>query len=235
MLAATVRDPSRSGPGAGLTTRVVVVGAESTGTTTIAGLLAQHYATRGGTWAVTQCVEEYGREYTRLKWDSNPGADLVDLVWNTDDFGAIGVEQTRREEAAARAGSPVLICDTDAFATAIWERRYLRSGSRSHQPWTRVPPRAVYLVTDHEGVEWHDDGPREGDLGVREAMTAWFIEAFTAAGHSWVLLTGSLSERLDTAIRSIDPLLPTAHGSVSRYMVRGSNRGCDGGLQPVRA
>ncbi|MEZ0358917.1 AAA family ATPase [Mycobacterium sp. SA01] len=192
---------------AGLTTRVVTVGAESTGTTTLSRLLTEHYAARGGAWASTQCVEEYGREYTRLKWDGSSGSELVDLVWTVDDFDAIGREQTRREEAAAAAGSPVLFCDTDAFATSVWERRYLGSAARTGQPWTRVPPRAVYLVTDHEEVEWHDDGMREGDLRIREAMTGWFVDALTAAGHSWVLLTGSLSERLDVATRTIDPLL----------------------------
>lgn len=190
---------------AGLTTRVVVLGAESTGTTTIAQRLAAHYATRGGVWAVTQCVEEYGREYTALKWAANPGAELDELVWTAEDFDVIGPEQTRREEAAARAGSPLLICDTDAFATAIWKRRYL--GDPSGGAWTQVPPRAVYLVTDHEGVPWHDDGMREGDLAVRAAMTGWFIDALTAAGHSWVLLTGTLEQRLDIAIRTVDPLL----------------------------
>ncbi|GAA2771395.1 AAA family ATPase [Mycolicibacterium pallens] len=192
---------------AGLTTRVVLVGAESTGTTTLSRLLSEHYAARGGSWALTHCVEEYGREYTRLKWDGSSGSELVDLVWTVDDFDAIGREQTRREEAAAAVGSPVLICDTDAFATSIWERRYLGSAARVGQPWAGVAPRAVYLVTDHEGVEWHDDGMREGDLRIREAMTGWCIDALTVAGHSWVLLTGSLSERLDIAIRTIDPLL----------------------------
>ncbi|WEV31858.1 hypothetical protein [Mycolicibacterium fortuitum] len=47
-------------------------------------------------------------------------------------------------------GSPILICDTDAFATAIRKRRYL--GDASGGPWTEVPPRAVCLLTDHEGV-----------------------------------------------------------------------------------
>ncbi|WP_445166982.1 AAA family ATPase [Mycolicibacterium sp. Dal123E01] len=192
---------------AGLVTRIVVVGAESTGTTTLSRQLAQHYAARGGSWALTQCVEEYGREYTQLKWDGVPSAPLRDLVWTAADFDAIGPEQTRREEAAAAAGSPVLICDTDAFATAVWERRYLGAAARIGQPWTHVPPRAVYLVTDHNGVDWHEDGMREGDLQIREAMTGWFIEALTAAGHSWVLLTGSLSERVDVAIRTINPLL----------------------------
>jgi HTH-type transcriptional repressor of NAD biosynthesis genes len=46
-----------------------------------------------------------------------------------------------------------------------------------------------------------------GDLAVRASMTAWFTEAHTAEGHSRVLLTGMLQERLDIAIRTIDPLL----------------------------
>ncbi|WP_167106426.1 AAA family ATPase [Mycobacterium sp. DL592] len=192
---------------AGLATRVVVVGAESTGTTTIARLLAEHYRARGGVWASTQCVEEYGREYTQLKWERSPGVPLDELVWTTEDFDVIGAEQTSREEMAAREGSTVLICDIDAFATAIWERRYLGTLARTGQPWTQVPPRAVYLVTDHEGVPWDDDGMREGDLPVRATMTGWFIDALTAAGHSWVLLTGSLTERVGIAVRTIDPLL----------------------------
>lgn len=192
---------------AGLTTRVVVVGAESTGTSTIAGLLADHYAARGGPWSATRCVGEYGRDYTLLKWDRTPGADLVELNWGTEDFDLIAVEQSRREEAAARIGSPVLICDTDAVATAVWERRYLGADARAGQPWTRVGPGAVYLVTDHEGVPWHDDGLREGDLAIRAAMTGWFIDTLTAAGHSWVLLSGSLHQRLDLAIRTVDPLI----------------------------
>lgn len=99
----------------------------------------------------------------------------------------------------------MLICDTDAFATAIWKRRYL--GDASGGAWTAVPPRAVYLVTDHDGVPWHDDGMREGDLSGRAAMTAWFIDALTAAGQSWVLLTGTLEQRLDVALTTIEPLL----------------------------
>jgi NadR type nicotinamide-nucleotide adenylyltransferase len=192
---------------AGLAVRIVVVGAESTGTTTIANLLTKHYRARGGCWAATQCVEEYGREYTELKWNSQPGTALDELVWETNDFDVIAAEQTRKETIAAECGSPVLICDTDAFATAIWERRYLSSAARSHQAWTAVAPRSVYLVTDHQGVQWHDDGLREGDLAVRKAMTNWFTDALTAAGHSWVLLTGSLPERLNNAIRTIDPFL----------------------------
>ena len=196
---------------AGLVTRVVVVGGESTGTTSVARALAAHYAARGGEWSNTRWVPEYGRAYTELKWAqvraSGEPVALTDVVWTTDDFDAVAAEQTRTEQVAARAGSPLLICDTDAFATAIWERRYLGDAARSGQPWIAVPPRAVYLVTDHVGAPWVDDGMREGDLDVRARMNRWFTDTLTAAGQSWVLLPGSLEDKVRLAVRTVDPLL----------------------------
>ncbi|WP_344959410.1 AAA family ATPase, partial [Actinomadura miaoliensis] len=50
-----------------LARRVVVVGAESSGTTTLARALAAHYAGRGGVWAATRWVPEYGRTYCEEK------------------------------------------------------------------------------------------------------------------------------------------------------------------------
>ncbi len=203
---------------AGLAVRVVVLGAESSGTTTLATALAGHYRRRGGVWLRTACVDEYGREFTVTKLAnarataSNHGRPLPgvdDLVWTADDFDEIGPEQTRREDAAAATGSPLLVCDTDAFATATWERRYLPDAQRALPDWaTRgLPRREVYLLTDHTGVPWDDDGLREGDLAVREAMTGWFVTALTAAGRSWVLLTGTPEQRLHLAVRITDRLL----------------------------
>jgi HTH-type transcriptional repressor of NAD biosynthesis genes len=200
---------------AGLTTRVVLIGAESTGTTTISRLLADHYRARGGVWARTQWVGEYGRDYTTIKWTrervSRPDLALDELEWTAEDFDIVAAEQTRLENAAAQAGSPLLVCDTDAFATAVWERRYLGARGRTGQPWaTGLPRRAVYLVTDHHGVPWVDDGLREGDQDIRAAMTGWFTDALTRAGESWVLVTGSLQQRLALAIRTTDLLLAQA-------------------------
>jgi HTH-type transcriptional repressor of NAD biosynthesis genes len=93
-------------------------------------MLAGAYRERGGVWARTAWVPEYGREYIELKWraaseaarlaGAQPPA-LGEIVWTTDDFDAVAREQTRRENQAAATGSPLLICDTDAFATAVWE------------------------------------------------------------------------------------------------------------------
>ena len=135
---------------------------------------------------------------------------LDEMVWNRDDFDRVATEQTAAEERAARAGSPVLICDTDAFATSIWERRYLGAQARTKPAWSQsplLPARQLYLLTDHHGVPWFDDGLREGDLAIRAAMTRWFADALTEAGHSWVLLTGTLSQRVALAVRTVDQML----------------------------
>lgn len=203
---------------AGLAVRVVVIGAESTGTSTIAGLLVGHYRRRGGVWARTRCVAEVGRDYTKTKWRQarsaaaavgRPEPALEELEWTAADFDAVAAEQTRQENAAAAAGSPLVVCDTDAFATFVWERRYLGGRARGLQPWATIglPRHDVYLLTSHAGVPWHDDGLREGDLTVRAAMTGWFAGALTAAGHSWVPLTGSIEDRLTLAVRVTDQML----------------------------
>jgi HTH-type transcriptional regulator, transcriptional repressor of NAD biosynthesis genes len=203
----------------GLAARVVVLGAESTGTTTIAGLLAEHYRSRGGAFGRAPCVGEHGRDYTAIKWDAAreraraaglPEPSLDEVTWDSGDFDTIGREQTRTEnEAACSSAAPLIVCDTDAFATSVWERRYLGAASRDRQPWatSELPFHDLYLLTSHEGVQWQDDGLREGDQAIRAAMTGWFAAALTRAGHSWVLLTGSAEDRLRLAIRSVDLVL----------------------------
>jgi HTH-type transcriptional regulator, transcriptional repressor of NAD biosynthesis genes len=76
-------------------------------------------------------------------------------------------------------------------------------------------------------VPWCDDGLREGDLAIRAAMTGWFTAALTAAGHSWVLLTGSIADRLDLAVRVTDSMLEdqARFGPASTDDVRASGSG----------
>lgn len=201
---------------AGLATRIVVLGSESTGTTTLSRALAAHYRARGGVWGRTQWVPEHGRDYAVARMDAarqawaqggrvGPEPDMGAVEWTSQDFATIAAEQTAMENTAAAKGSPVLVADTDAFATSVWERRYLGPDSFGSLKAATVdlPRHDVYLLTDHVGVPFTQDGTRDGEH-VREQMTGWFIEALTAAGHSWVLLTGTRRERLDLAARVTD-------------------------------
>ena len=180
--------------------RVVVVGAESTGTTTMAAALAEHYGT---SW-----VPEYGRELTARKLarlrERTPEATVFDVTWDSDDFRTVVREQQAAEDAAARTSGPLLICDTDARATAVWEERYLGSASEQVRAAARRP--ALYLLTDHRDVPFTDDGLRDG-----EHLRAWMTERFrgelAGCGVPVVELTGSHTERLARAVRACDDLL----------------------------
>ncbi|HVG43709.1 MAG TPA: AAA family ATPase, partial [Longimicrobium sp.] len=96
--------------------RVVLVGAEATGKTTLARALAARYR--------TEWVPEYGREH----WERRVAGLPLDgplPPWSSDEFRAIAAEQQRREDEAARRANRVLLCDTNAFATGTWHERYL--------------------------------------------------------------------------------------------------------------
>ncbi|MFC7758283.1 AAA family ATPase [Catellatospora bangladeshensis] len=195
------------------TRRVVVLGAESTGTTTMAAALAGHYAARGGAWADTRWVPEYGRELTERKLAAlraaDPGATVFGVTWDRADFTEVAREQSAAEDAAARAGSPLLVCDTDALATQVWEERYLGSSSPEVRAAARHPD--LYLLTSPAGVPFDDDGLRDGEH-LREWMTGRFREVLAASGVPVVELNGSHGARLRMAVEACDRLLSAGWG-----------------------
>lgn len=196
--------------------RVILVGSESTGKTTLAQQLVEEYRGRGGIWELTQWVPEYGREYTEILLqrqgviEADPDAEVHSAEWTAADFAAIAVEQQRMENEGAASGSPVLFCDTDAFATQLWERRYLGEGSTAAFDAVPVsPPRALYLVADLHGVPFEQDGIRDGE-DFRPRMQQWFVEELTARGEHWALVTGDQRERLGRSILLVDEVLDRA-------------------------
>jgi HTH-type transcriptional repressor of NAD biosynthesis genes len=172
--------------------RVCVLGAESTGTTTLAEALARHYGTP---W-----VPEYGREYCVAKWK-----DGYTSEWRTQEFVHIACEQSRREDDAARAANRVLICDTDAFATSLWHRRYLGCDAAELDAIGAARRADLYFLTGDE-IPFVQDGLRDG-AHVRHEMHEQFARALAATGRRFVLLRGCRDERLAAAIGQVDALL----------------------------
>ncbi|MEV6108968.1 AAA family ATPase [Streptomyces sp. NPDC051940] len=195
-----------------LARRVVVLGAESTGTTTLAQALAGHYRARGGVWASTEYVAEYGREFSERKLaDLGPGAVWTDVSFASEEFPLIAAEQQAREDRAARAGSPVLVCDTDAFATTVWHERYLGSPSAEVARIAARGRQHLWLLTDHAGVPFEDDGLRDGEE-LRPWMTERFRAELTRTGRRFQLVSGTPQARLTQAVAAVDGLLAEGWG-----------------------
>jgi NadR type nicotinamide-nucleotide adenylyltransferase len=182
--------------------RIVLIGAESTGKTTLCEALAAHYDT---VW-----VAEYGREHWENKIAAQNTTPGETPAWSDDEFIHIAEEQQRRENDAATRANRVLICDTNAFATATWFERY--AGTR-HPEVDAIGARDqvdLYLIPSPD-VPFVQDGVRDGEK-IREWMHDRFLELIRANGTPYVLITGAWDARLPQAIAAIDALL-ARHGA----------------------
>ena len=176
--------------------RVVLIGAESTGKTTLAQRLASHYR---AAW-----VPEYGREH----WEKKvAGLSMKDPLpnWTPDEFVHIATEQQRREETAAKESCRLLICDTNAFATGTWYERYY--GAR-HQLVDQIGEKSrtdLYLLASPD-VPFVQDGFRDGER-IRDWMHQRFLEQLIQLSPPFHVLSGGYEERFQEGVKAVDALI----------------------------
>jgi HTH-type transcriptional repressor of NAD biosynthesis genes len=171
--------------------RVCLLGAESTGKTTLAVQLAKHYD--------TICVSEYGREY------SERHRKKLGDVWSTWEFRHIAQMQAEREDKLAQRANGVLFCDTDVFTTACFHDAYMGCKDAELERLARSRRYDLYLLCGL-GVPfvqdgWRDDGPH------RAAMDAAYRDFLAEMGTPWIDLCGGYDDRLAQAVAVIDRLL----------------------------
>ena len=180
--------------------RVCFVGAESTGKTTLIRALSSRL---GHAW-----VPEYGRMYTIGKKAAGTNDD-----WSPADFVHIAAAQQALEDAlAATAEGPVLLCDTDALATVLWEERYLGSSSPETRTIAAARHYDLYVLCDPAGIPYEHDGIRE-----RADLRQWMHERFVTelrgrcqtTGEPWIEVSGDENERIAAVMTSI-----TAQGTL---------------------
>ncbi len=170
--------------------RICILGAESTGTTTLSQALAQ---------ALETCwVAEYGRDYSEVKLLRG------ETEWASDEFVQIAHEQNRREDEAARWANKILICDTNSFATCLWHRRYMGYENADVAKVAATHPPHLYLLTGDE-IPFVQDGLRDGEH-IRHEMHQWFEKALQQQAVPWKLLRGSPEARLRDALQAIREL-----------------------------
>lgn len=170
--------------------RICVLGVESSGTTTLARGLAEHYGTA---W-----VPEYGRHY----WE---GRCLTGTDWRTSEFVTIAKGQAAWEDALAARANRLLVCDTDPLATCVWHRRYLDVWSAAVEAIADARAYELYILTAPD-FGFVQDGTRDGEH-IRGAMHEWFVETLERKRKRWILVAGTREARLAKALAAIEPLV----------------------------
>ena len=175
-----------------LTVRVCVVGAESTGKSTLVRALSARHRTSG--------VGEYGRDYTIAKKDAGTNDH-----WTTDDFVAIAREQQRLEDELAVGAGPLFFCDTDAMTTGLWHERYQGSRSDEVDRLGRMRTYDLFVLCDTD-IPWEQDEIRLG-AETRTAMHERFVEVLTNdRTEPWVMVSGDVDERMALVDAEVDRL-----------------------------
>ncbi len=181
---------------------VAIVGAESTGKSTLALSLAQRIAADTG--LTSTHVDEHLRTW----------CEQMGRTPRIDEQRAIAQMQQDRIAAAA-ATHDVVIADTSALMIAVYSRFVF--DDRSLDAWAGAEHAASVqhtLVTALD-LPWVADGlQREGEH-VRVPIDTMLRELLAAHGIGWSLVSGSGAVRVDNALDAVSPLL-------SRIAVRGS-------------
>jgi len=170
--------------------RVCLLGAESTGKTTLAEALARRFETL---WN-----PEYGRPYTEL-------GRAPEAPWTSDELTHIARMQCWYEDFLAGYANCVLFCDTDAFTTAVFHEAYLEAPATAFAELV-ARPYDLYLVCGLD-VPFAHDGIREFEAE-RERMHDLYLEHARESGAPWLLLEGGKRERLTAATAFVETSLP---------------------------
>ena len=169
--------------------KIVVLGPESTGKTTLVKQLATHYN--------AVFVPEYSRIHAEAK--QKKGEKLT-----AEDVLPIAKGQLRLECKAS--GNPLIFCDTDLLSTITFARIYYPEfKSETLKKYTEKNMADLYFLT-YIDTPWKADGIRDLPHKREEAFFE-FQQTLKNYNQPHILLKGSREERFQKAIVEIDKLL----------------------------
>jgi len=174
--------------------RIAVLGAESSGKSTLCEALARRYDT---VW-----VPEYLREFVEVNGR---------VPFEADQYG-IARTQLAREDAAAVQANRFLFCDTTPLMTALYSRVYWGRVDAPLDALARRHDYALTLVTAPD-TPWVADGLMRESEEVRERVFGMVEGELDARGIRFVLVEGDLPHRLRQVEAALSVIAPPGASS----------------------
>ena len=180
-----------------MTRIVAILGAESTGKTTLARVLALELRALGLKATV---VGEYLREFCEREGRTP----------RVDEQAAITAEQTRRIEQAAAQNCDIVLADTTALMTAVYSELVFNDRSLYAQALAWQRERCCATLLTGLDLPWLADGHQRDGPHVREPVDALIRAALAGAGLACSVIYGEGEARTGAAVQALrrELLLP---------------------------
>lgn len=181
--------------------KIVIIGPESTGKSTLCEQLAQHYET---TWC-----PEFAREYLLT---NGTNYDFDDLLTIAKGQLALEDEYTRKLEVNSLpmledGGHLPLFIDTDMYVLKVWCEFVFSNCHRFILDQILERKYDLYLLCNTD-LPWVKDELREyPDLETRNKLYRIYKDIMVNQDTPWVDISGDYDQRLQKAIDAVDKLL----------------------------
>ena len=171
---------------------VALLGAESTGKTTLAGAIGAALAARGLRVAV---VGEALREF----------CDVNARTPRRDEQAAIAAAQSERIDAAA-ADHEIVVADTSALMIAVYSD-FVFADASLYPSALAAQRRCDLTLVSELDLPWLADGLQRDGAHVRAPIDSLLRSALAGAGVAFTTIAGIGSDRVEAALRVIDVAL----------------------------
>lgn len=183
--------------------KIVTVGPESTGKSTLCEQLARHYVTIWCPEFARAYLTEHGMNYT---YD-----DLLTIakgqVLLEEKYTTLAEEKARNAVQSTSVRHDLLFVDTDMYVMKVWCEFVF--GKCHPFILEQIASRKydLYLVCDVD-LEWAPDKLREyPDLETRKKLFEMYRNIMLQQPVPWIEINGNYQERIEKAIRAVDRFL----------------------------
>jgi NadR type nicotinamide-nucleotide adenylyltransferase len=167
--------------------KIGVIGAESTGKSSLCRLLANHYNTL---W-----VPEFSREYFNTRDINN--YSLSDLIIIADN-------QIKSELKKIKKATRFLFCDTTLITLKIWAELEFNKTPEFISDNLHKIKYDYYLITAND-VEWEKDNQRKNKFN-RDLILKLNINEVEKLNSSFSIINGVNDTRLNNSVKILDAL-----------------------------